>query len=76
MRDALRILRDCEGGRYRVSQQAWRHLSTGRKNPSSRKGKAYAKGPHLTYQMGRTGYSGRQYTRDEITGSNRLLRLN
>lgn len=74
VRDALRILRDCEGGRYRVSQQAgdtvyWNHKS------KLRKGKAYAKGPHLSYQMSRPGYTGRQYTPDEITQANRLLRL-
>lgn len=74
VRDALRILRDCEGGRYRVSQQAGDTVYWSQKS-KLRKGKAYAKGPHLTYQMGRTGYSGRQYTRDEITAANRLLRL-
>ncbi|SFQ86382.1 phage/plasmid replication protein, gene II/X family [Halopseudomonas formosensis] len=74
VRDALRILRDCEGGRYRVSQQAGDTVYWSQKS-KLRKGKAYAKGPHLSYQMSRTGYTGRQYTRDEIDQANRLLRL-
>ncbi len=46
VRQALSILRDCEGGRYRVSQQAgdtvyWSHRSR------LRSGKAYAKGAEL-----------------------------
>ncbi|NLC21164.1 MAG: hypothetical protein GX771_04540, partial [Halomonadaceae bacterium] len=48
VRQALSILRDVEGGRYRVSQQAgdtvyWSHSS------KHRSGKAYAKGPHLLH---------------------------
>jgi len=74
VRDALRILRDCEGGRYRVSQQAgdsvyWSHLSR------LRSGKAYAKGPHLEYLTNSSRYSGRIYTPDEITLCTNLLRL-
>lgn len=74
VRDALRILRDCEGGRYRVSQQAGDTVYWSQKS-KLRKGKAYAKGPHLSYQMSRTGYTGRQYTPDDISRANRLLRL-
>lgn len=74
VRDALRILRDCEGGRYRVSQQAGDTVYWSQKS-KLRKGKAYAKGPHLSYQMSRTGYTGRQYTPDDIAKANRLLRL-
>lgn len=70
----LAILRDCEGGRYRVSNQAgdsvyWNHRS------KLRSGKAYAKGPHLRYLMRQPAYSGRQYSPDEIQAADRLLRL-
>lgn len=74
VRDALRVLRDCEGGRYRVSQQAgdtvyWSQQST------LRRGKAYAKGPHLSYLMKRRDYTGRVYSPYEIEAANRVLRL-
>lgn len=74
VRDALRILRDCEGGRYRVSNQAgdsvyWSHRS------KMRAGKAYAKGPHLRHLMKQKTYTGRPYSPDEITEADRLLRL-
>lgn len=75
VRDALGILRNCEGGRYRVSQQAgdtvyWSHSS------SLRSGKAYAKGPHLTYLIKKLkSYTGRTYSKDDIEIANRLLRL-
>lgn len=74
VRDALRVLRDCEGGRYRVSAQAgdtvyWSNTS------KLRKGKAYAKGPHLAHLMKKKGYTGRQYTTEEIDKANRILRL-
>lgn len=74
VRDALRILRNCEGGRYRVSQQAgdsvyWSHLSR------LRSGKAYAKGPHLEYLTNSSKYSGRIYTPHELFLSKNLLRL-
>ena len=50
VRQALAILRDCEGGRYRVSQQAgdtvyWSHKSR------LRSGKAYAKGAEIAQKM-------------------------
>ncbi len=74
VRDALRILRDCEGGRYRVSQQAgdtvyWSHSS------KMRSGKAYAKGPHLSYLMQTPKYTGRQYSSADIEAASSLLRL-
>jgi II/X family phage/plasmid replication protein len=75
VRDALRILRELEGGRYRVSQQAgdsvyWSHRSR------LRSGKAYAKGPHLDFLMRKNrDYTGRYYQSDEIDLANRLLRL-
>lgn len=74
VRQALSILRECEGGRYRVSQQAgdtvyWSHRS------KHRAGKAYAKGPHLTYMMKKPDYTGCDYTAQEIADANRLLRL-
>lgn len=74
VRQALAILRGVEGGRYRVSQQAgdtvyWSHLS------KLRSGKAYAKGPHLSYLMKSPKYNGRVYQSDEIAKADRLLRL-
>jgi len=74
VREALRILRNCEGGRYRVSQQAgdtvyWSHKSR------LRSGKAYAKGPHIRYQLKKEDYSGRIYNMDEQKLIDRLLRL-
>lgn len=74
VRNALRVLRDLEGGRYRVSQKAadtvyWSHTSR------LRSGKAYAKGPHLEYLMRKRGYDGKQYRPEEIAAAGRLLRL-
>ena len=74
VRVALRTLRECEGGRYRVSQQAgdtvyWSHKSR------LRSGKAYAKGPHIDYQLKQKDYTGRAYTVHEREMINRLLRL-
>lgn len=74
VRSALRVLRDVEGGRYRVSQQAgdtvyWSHRS------KLRAGKAYAKGPHLTHLMKQSTYEGRHYSDEEIEAAERLLRL-
>lgn len=74
VRDALRILRDCEGGRYRVSQQAgdtvyWSHGSR------LRSGKAYAKGPHLRHLMKKKDYTGRRYNDLELMNADQLLRL-
>ena len=71
---ALSTLRDCEGGRYRVSQQAgdtvyWSHRS------KMRSGKAYAKGPHLQYMMKKPSYEGYPYTTDQLSAANKLLRL-
>ena len=71
---ALSTLRDCEGGRYRVSQQAgdtvyWSHRS------KLRSGKAYAKGPHLEYMMKRPSYDGYPYTQHQLQAANQLLRL-
>lgn len=73
VRVALRVLRECEGGRYRVSQQAgdtvyWSHRSR------LMSGKAYAKGPHIAYLMGKT-QDGKRYSVTEIELANRLLRL-
>lgn len=74
VRSALSVLRDVEGGRYRVSQQAgdtvyWSHRSR------RRSGKAYAKGPHLRYLMNRKDYDGRRYNVSEVMLADRLLRL-
>jgi II/X family phage/plasmid replication protein len=74
VRIALAELRDCEGGRYRVSQQAgdtvyWSHRS------KHRSGKAYAKGRHLAYMMKRRDYRGREYSPREIAAADTMLRL-
>lgn len=74
VRQALTILRNCEGGRYRVSQQAgdtvyWSHLS------KLRSGKAYAKGPHLVYLQKQKTFTGTQHPIADIEHANRLLRL-
>lgn len=74
VKDALKILRDCEGGRYRVSQQAgdtvyWSHKS------KLRSGKAYAKGPHLAHLMKSRTYDGIEYSQADIELASRLLRL-
>jgi len=74
VRSALSILRDCEGGRYRVSQQAGDTVYWSTKS-HLRSGKAYAKGPHITYQLKRPKYQGPDYTPQQIAKANRLLRL-
>lgn len=74
VRQSLAYLRSAEGGRFRVNQPDG---DTVYWNKSSRykKGKAYAKGPHLRYMMGRKDYAGRQYQPDEIELASRLIRL-
>ncbi len=74
VRVALRHLRDCEGGRYRVSQQAGDSVYWGGRS-RLRKGKAYAKGPQLEYMMKKPDYTGREYSPSEILDASRLLRL-
>lgn len=74
VRDALRLLRDIEGGRYRVSAQAGDTVYWSVRS-KLRSGKAYAKGPHLRYLMRQRSYDGRQYTPQEIAAADRLLRL-
>ncbi len=74
VRVALAELRNIEGGRYRVSQQAgdtvyWSHLS------KLRSGKAYAKGPHLRYLLNQATYSGCSYSESDLELASRLLRL-
>ena len=74
VRSALAILRSCEGGRYRVSQQAgdtvyWSHRSR------LKAGKAYAKGPHLRYCMKDPKRPGKRYTEDELNAVDQCLRL-
>lgn len=74
VRQSLLELRDCEGGRYRVSNQDGDTVYWS-KNSKLRKAKAYAKGPHLVHLMKQREYSGRQYSAAEIEDANRLLRL-
>lgn len=74
VRVALRYLRDCEGGRYRVSQTAgdtvyWSHTS------HLRKGKAYAKGPQVVALMKKRDYTGRVYSTVELAIIDCLLRM-
>jgi len=74
VRESLTLLRSCEGGRYRVSQQAgdtvyWSHKSR------LKSGKAYAKGPHIKYMMKNKNYTGYEYTEEQKQLSNNLLRL-
>ena len=74
VRSALSILRNCEGGRYRVSQQAgdtvcWSHKSR------LKAGKAYAKGPHLRYCMKDPKHLGVRYTEEQLTAVECCLRL-
>ena len=74
VREALALLRNCDGGRYRVSQQKgdtvyWSHGS------KMKSGKAYAKGPHLIHLMKKPDYTGYQYSPDQIQKSEPILRL-
>lgn len=81
VRQALSILRDCEGGRYRVSQQAgdtvyWSHRSR------LRAGKAYAKGAELMQKTAALAKKQRQfdsmprtYELEEMALAAGLLRL-
>jgi phage/plasmid replication protein, gene II/X family len=74
VKQALSILRGVEGGRYRVSSQAGDTVYWGGKS-KLRKGKAYAKGPHLKYLMLQRNYNGRIYTEKEIAFAQNILRL-
>lgn len=73
-RQALAILRGTEGGRYRVSSVAGDTVYHGSKS-KLRKGKAYAKGPHLREVMKRKDYTGRRYSEAELAAADCLLRL-
>lgn len=77
VRAALAALRNVEGGRYRVDQQAGDTVYWSRRS-RLRKGKAYAKGPHLRHTMKRRREdepTGRVYSPGEIEAADRLLRL-
>lgn len=74
VRDALRILNGCEGGRYRVDGRSGNTVYWS-KSSRYKSGKAYAKGPHLKYLAGKSDYTGRPYTAFEIANADRLLRL-
>lgn len=74
VRCALSELRNVEGGRYRVSQQAgdtvyWSHKST------MKSAKAYAKGPHLRYLLGKSTYHGRTYNEQDLKKAEKLIRF-
>jgi len=74
VRDALRLLRNVEGGRYKVSNQAGDTVYWSAKS-RLQAGKAYAKGPHLSYLMKKKDYDGRRYSDAELDQASRLLRL-
>ena len=74
VRSALSILRNTEGGRYRMTQN---EIGTVYWSNSSklRSGKAYGKGQHLRHLMRKKDYDGYQYSPKEILAADRLLRL-
>lgn len=74
VKQALTYLRDCEGGRYRVSQVQGDTVYWSQRS-RLKAGKAYAKGPQLRKQMQRPGYDGRKYSPEELEAADRLLRL-
>lgn len=80
VRQALSILRDCEGGRYRVSQKAGDSVYWSQRS-RLRKGKAYAKGEELLHKMRMLSKTqidqptARFYTPQEIHLAKGLLRL-
>jgi len=74
VKEALTVLRGTEGGRYKVQAKDGDSVYWSPKS-KLRKGKAYAKGPHLRYLMKKKGYTGRRYVEEEIAASNRLIRL-
>jgi II/X family phage/plasmid replication protein len=74
VQQALSILRGVSGGRYRISSQAGDTCYWSEKS-KLRKGKAYAKGPHLRHLMKQRSYSGRRYSETEIEYANKILRL-
>lgn len=74
VKEALSVLRGTEGGRYKVSSQSGDSVYWGSKS-KHRKGKAYAKGPHLRYLMKQKSYTGRRYSKEEIAAADRLIRL-
>ena len=71
---ALGYLRSCEGGRYKVTAQSGDTVYWSNKS-KLRKGKAYAKGPHIQYMLKNRKYSGRDYSPLEQKLANKLLRL-
>lgn len=73
VRSALSMLRGCEGGRYRVSSTAGDTVYWSQKS-RLRKGKAYAKGPHLKYLNKKPDYLIR-YTDNQLKAAEKLLRL-
>lgn len=74
VRQALAWLRNAEGGRYRVNQQAGDTVYWN-KNSTYKKAKAYAKGPHLLYQGKQKDFRGREYSGSELSLASQLLRL-
>lgn len=74
VRQALAILRNCEGGRYRPDQRAGDTVYWSVKS-RLKKAKAYAKGPHLRFSMKQRNYEGVKYTEQQLDAVERCLRL-
>lgn len=73
VRTALEYLRGLQGGRYRVSQTAGDTVYWSQRS-RRRSGKAYAKGPHIAYQI-KKGNTTALYSDAELEYLNRLIRL-
>lgn len=74
LRQSLKILRDCEGGRYRIGAQYPESVYWSSQS-KLRSGKAYGKGAHLEHLMKQKKYEGRRYDALEIMAAKCLLRL-
>lgn len=74
VRDALAIMRETSGGRYRASIPAG-DTAYWSKGSTVRSAKAYAKGPHLKHLGKKKDYTGRVYTAEEVANANKILRL-
>ena len=71
---ALSLLKNIEGGRYRVSAQSGNTVYLGGRSRLKR-AKIYSKGGHLQYINSKRNYDGRIYTDQEVQLANHLLRL-
>jgi II/X family phage/plasmid replication protein len=74
VRQFLAFMRGAESGRLRVNNPDGDTVYWN-KNSRYKKGKAYAKGPHLRYLLAKKTYSGRRYEEPELLLAERLARL-